>query len=244
MGSCSTVCGKYVKMKSDVTVDDDIDNNISKRELKNNNNKTDNNKNEDNYIEGDNFNKLLFLQTRIKRFLKKISNKRNNINVNINFNVNMRSIENKENDDKVNNSNLINSKIDSSSQIIIIPSVKTELKDSQIFCNDAFLKTKKLNKTNSNDPRNAPLNNIRKKYPKIIENDSAYIGEWKNRKRDGLGCLYWKNICKYIGEFKDDRVFGFGMLLHENGDSYIGQWNDFNAEGIGIYKTNREASYK
>ena len=238
MGHCITSCNNNLKGKGEFNIRN-IFNGMTPED----------------YIEkvrsGPNYPTIIFLQMRIKKFLKKKKLKfgqnqntnaknANNINVNINLNVNMNNnqqinrVENKtEQNPPPNNSN------------IVIPAVKAELKESLIFSNDAFLKKMQTKSSNvGEDPRNQPFNGQRMKYPKIVEENSAYEGEWKNGKRDGLGILSWKDVSKFIGNFIEDKVMGFGKLWHEDGDVYTGFWNDFQADGIGIYKTNAQASYE
>ena len=72
-----------------------------------------------------------------------------------------------------------------------------------------------------NDPRDAINDNVRRKYPKIVEDQSSYLGEWKNGKRDGIGILTYKNTTKFIGNFVDNNVNGLGKLIYENGKFII-----------------------
>ncbi len=121
---------------------------------------------------------------------------------------------------------------------IIIPPIKPDILEKEIFNKDPF-RMGIRNTNNENDPRDAPNDNIRKKYPKIIEDQSSYLGEWKNGKRDGLGLLIWENQSKFFGNFIENNVTGYGQLWHQNGNSYKGQWKDFQAEGWGIYNTQK-----
>lgn len=89
--------------------------------------------------------------------------------------------------------------------------------------------------TNPNDPRYQEHDNKRKKYPKIEEDGFAYVGEWKNGKRDGFGVLSMKDVSKFIGEFSDNIVYGFGMLIHANGEKCAGYWDDFKLNGWGYF---------
>jgi hypothetical protein len=74
----------------------------------------------------------------------------------------------------------------------VIPPLKPCIIDNDIFNEDPF-RAGSRNNNYENDPRDAPIDNIRRKYPEIKEDQSSYIGEWKNRKRDGLGLLIWDN---------------------------------------------------
>lgn len=270
MGMCTTACGKYIKSNQDVKIED-VDESKAKLNIQNI---------IEQYQTNENYSKVVFLQTRIKRFLAKnhaenkkkskykstqkessIDNK-NNINVNINVNVNMskdgqNSCDsfnvknalvkiNSDNDNQNQNNRNLKSNNEQAFKIgsIVIPSVKVEFSESHIFTQDPFAKSKKQNKHDNKDPREGPMDDQRRAFPIIIEDEFSYAGEWKNGKRDGFGVLSWKNISKYIGEFKDDRVFGFGLLYHHDGDIYTGNWNDFQAQGIGSYKTKKDAKYE
>ena len=275
MGTCATVCSNPNKKQAEVNIETlQKDKYRSKNTIQF-------------YSSQPNYSKLIYLQTIIKRFIKKRKksgilkkdqeiNNTKNINVNINLNVNMdrptnenTRIGTKDNSKQINTNNLNNnsqikeinnnsnkkliqnqsnenSKSINQDSSIVIPTVKAELKESLIFSHDPFIKGKKSqrNINDPKDPRDGPFDDKRRKYPKILEDESSYEGEWKNGKRDGLGILCWKDVSKFIGEFIEDKVLGFGKLIHEDGDIYTGYWNDFQAQGIGYYKTKKEASYE
>ena len=120
--------------------------------------------------------------------------------------------------------------------------LRANLLDKNIFENDAFNKGLR-NTKNENDPRDNKKDNIRKKYPKIIEGKYIYIGEWKNGLRDGFGSLFLEKEIKFTGYFSENKINGYGHLWKEDGDSYKGYWKNFKAEGFGIYKSNNGACY-
>ena len=235
MGQCEGIC-RTVKKNEEFKIDPLLQDNIDSK-----------------FYASPYYPKIVYLQLKLKKFLhsKKsltLINKQN-INVNINLNVNM---PNKKDVPSINSTNanqpvLMVSKQKKSSfnASIMIPSVKSEFKESLIFSKDAFLKVKNASSNvPSQDPRSGPMDNIRRKYPKILEEDSSYEGEWKNGKRDGIGVLCWKSISKYMGEFAEDKVMGFGKLWHEDGDLYTGYWKDYQAHGVGIYTTAQNANYE
>jgi hypothetical protein len=123
------------------------------------------------------------------------------------------------------------------------PRVDPRFRSNKLFSEDPFSRPT-TSKTLINDPRNGPLDNIRRFYPKIEQDEFSYEGEWKNGHRDGLGVLVWKGIAKFIGEFIEDRVKGFGLLFHDDGSQYIGYWNEFQAHGLGIYRIKKTISYE
>ena len=206
------------------------------------------------YSSSPNFSKIVFLQLKIKKFLKQ----HKNLKILTKENIVLKVTNTEQNTDSNKNTTLPGTKISqqilmvskqrknsyNNSSSIAIPSVSSEFKTSLIFSQDAFLKTKNILNEIEADPRSGPFDNIRRSFHKIFESDSSYEGEWLNGKRDGVGVLCWKNISKYIGEFKEDKVFGFGILWHEDGDDYTGYWNDYQAQGIGRYKTGKDASYE
>ena len=128
---------------------------------------------------------------------------------------------------------------------LLIPTICTPLMDNNLFVDDPFLKNGKIksnNDNNSTDPRDEPNDGIRRKFPKIKEDQSSYEGEWKNGKRDGYGILCFGNQSKFMGLFKEDKLAGYGKLWYDGEDYYRGYWKEFKAEGIGIYKT-KKGSY-
>ena len=236
-------------------------------DINNNNNEIANNSN---YLTQPNYSSLLFLQARVKRFL---NNKNYNSNTNQNNittsnmsdnniisntkntfplqneptaqfnNIFFQNITEKDdNEDNYKDENNIN-KID------IIDNKKIYFqniilnKDLNMFQENLFSENA-LNYHNKKDPRNGPFDNQRKKYPKLIQNDFSYEGEWKNGKRDGIGILSKKDTVIFIGEFIENKVNGFGKLIDENGDKYIGYWNDSQASGIGLYNKENIITYK
>lgn len=68
--------------------------------------------------------------------------------------------------------------------------------------------------------------------------DSYYIGEIKNGKRNGYGTYVWLNANtankEYSGEWLDGNYHGKGVMLYRNGDKYDGEWVKNNKEGQGI----------
>lgn len=55
----------------------------------------------------------------------------------------------------------------------------------------------------------------------------AYIGEWKNGKREGTGCSYASDRILYSGYWKEGFPHGNGQLLDETGSVvYEGLWNE------------------
>ena len=45
-----------------------------------------------------------------------------------------------------------------------------------------------------------------------------YIGDYKNKKREGKGIQYYKTRDKYDGEWKNNKKEGKGILYYNNGD--------------------------
>ena len=137
----------------------------------------------------------------------------------------------KYNDDEPNNDNSI-----------FIPTLKPDLLENEIFKRDPFRNGIRKTK-NKNDPRDAN-DNIRKKYPKIIEENSSYIGEWLNGKRDGIGLLCLVNKFKFIGHFIENNIEGYGRLWNKSGDFYKGLWKNYKADGWGIFYIKNGAFFR
>ena len=77
------------------------------------------------------------------------------------------------------------------------------------------------------------------KYKIILENGDYYIGEIKNKLKNGKGKLYYRNgNIKYEGEFVADKFEGNGKYIEENGKYYIGQWKNNKKHGKGKYLKN------
>ncbi len=62
-----------------------------------------------------------------------------------------------------------------------------------------------------------------------------YIGDYKNKKREGKGIQYYKTRDKYDGEWKNNKKEGKGILYYCNGDKYDGEWKNNKKEGKGIF---------
>ena len=71
--------------------------------------------------------------------------------------------------------------------------------------------------------------------PYECENQTVYVGQWRNGKKNGRGKQYWTDGSYYEGYWKDSVANGKGRLIHSDGDVYIGQWKDDKAHGYGVY---------
>ena len=79
------------------------------------------------------------------------------------------------------------------------------------------------------------------------ENNSFYVGDWKNDLPDGDGEHVWKDeektrknpylqtFNRYKGQFKDGLRHGKGMFAYATGASYKGDWNKNLKEGYGTF---------
>jgi len=57
-----------------------------------------------------------------------------------------------------------------------------------------------------------------------------YVGQWKDKKRDGQGTYTWgegsNNGDKYVGEYKDDKRDGQGAYTFSDGRVFQGLWEN------------------
>ena len=247
MGSCN-FCSRVISPLSDITVNSQnhSQKNISSAALAK-------------YKKPENIKKINYIISRIKgyQYRKKGQYKsskyatRTKMNSSSNNYSKTKSLKKTTTDDdkyskKKSNKNINKSKFKNNKTIenqLNIPQVHSAYKRNKFFSEDPFSKPLKDSKDTSNDPRNGPMDNVRRRYPKIEQDEFSYEGEWKNRKRDGVGVLIWKNVAKFIGEFLEDRVWGFGILHHDDGDEYMGYWEEFQAKGVGKYHTKKIMNY-
>lgn len=214
------------------------------------------------YLNQPNYSLLIFLQTRIKRFLNNktihtngklhanllYNNQKNNLNTSSNIiAINQANLlgnlrqQTTDKDEAVENNKNINNIENIEEQKLFFPKIILD-KRANMFQEDLFSKQKI--KKNIKDPRNGPFDNKRRKFPILYQDNFSYEGEWKNGKRDGMGILIKKDIAKFIGEFIEDKVNGFGKFINENGDGYLGYWKESQFHGLGIYNKKKIISYK
>jgi len=239
MGNCAGICNtNLLKLQGDIIIKSSSEQETNK------------------FLEQNDMKKIIFLQRAIKRFLKRKKSKRkikmkNKNNNNISKKV-KQTKDNPTKNNKVPKSSKKNKYITYDEEPtceLLIPTINTPLMEKNIFNDDPFRKKNRSNKpigenNNTNDPRDGPMDGIRRKFPKIKEDQSSYEGEWKDGKRDGYGILCWGDESKFMGKFEDDKVVGYGKLWHDDGDIYRGYWKEFQAEGIGVYKTKKGAYFK
>ena len=77
----------------------------------------------------------------------------------------------------------------------------------------------------------------------IWNNNSRYIGFYKNNKAQGYGKFIVGND-KYKGEFKEDSASGFGIYTHGDEVKYIGYWHEDLEENYGIEKWKDGSEYR
>ena len=221
------------------------------------------------YISQPNYSHLIFLQIRIKRYLhykqvlsnsnfikmKTINTFKSNESINNEIKKNPKQEQNIDNNNKLFNANFMRKTTDkdkdenhekekekNANKKNLITKEKLNFpkiilnKGPNIFQTDLFL--------NNLSPKKCPIDNIRRKFPILLQGDFSYEGEWKNGKRDGLGIYIKKNMSKFIGYFIQDFVNGFGKLTDSNGDEYIGYWKNSQANGVGVYTRKKIISYR
>ena len=231
MGNCGGICkSKLFGLKGDIII-----------EKKNSNNDT------GKYLETEYIQKIILIQKNVKKYLKKKKFSKKSLirKKHPNSSKNTKKISNIKKIKSPKKSHLTTKNLNSETKSkyityeedqkdsLLVPTIKTSILDNNNIFNDyLFHKLGNMDPNNKieNDPRDGPMDNIRRKYPKIKEDLSSYDGEWKNGKRDGLGILCWGEECKFMGNFEEDKVIGFGKLWQNNGDIYRGYWKDFQAE--------------
>ena len=74
----------------------------------------------------------------------------------------------------------------------------------------------------------------------IYEDNSYYIGQFKNDMPNGKGIYYDKNgNIRYEGDFVNGKREGFGKIIDEDGNYYIGQFKGGLRNGRGkVYLPN------
>ena len=79
----------------------------------------------------------------------------------------------------------------------------------------------------------------------IWNDNSMYIGEFKNNKMDGYGVCYdcHGNII-YEGEWKNNLVHGKGIYIWEEGKRYEGEFLHGKKHGDGTFYLNNELVYE
>ena len=252
MGNCSNLCTSVIRPKSDIPV------NPINSSIKNGSSEIISKYNKPQLIT-----KIKYIQGKVKIFLNKL--KKSNKNSKYATKPNGKSDLNSSNNNTYTKTKSKRSLVEGSSfqkkkskknlknstknktidyNPLNMPQVHAAYKRNKFFSEDPFLKPLKDTNEVSNDPRAGPMDNIRRKFPKIELEEFSYEGEWKNRKRDGIGELIWKNVAKFIGEFIEDKVSGFGILHHDDGDEFIGYWEEFQAKGVGKYHTKKIMNYE
>jgi hypothetical protein len=68
-----------------------------------------------------------------------------------------------------------------------------------------------------------------------FENQSIYLGQWFQQKRNGRGQLIYPDGSVYEGYWLNDKREGFGRFVDVSGDVYEGEWKDDNVNGKGKY---------
>ena len=53
-----------------------------------------------------------------------------------------------------------------------------------------------------------------------MDDDSIYMGQWKNGVRYGYGISVWENASWYEGEWVNDVFHGNGTFYYNEGDVY------------------------
>eukprot|EP01060_Flectonema_neradi_P024017 TRINITY_DN3249_c0_g1_i1.p1 TRINITY_DN3249_c0_g1~~TRINITY_DN3249_c0_g1_i1.p1 ORF type:complete len:676 (+),score=180.34 TRINITY_DN3249_c0_g1_i1:43-2028(+) len=70
----------------------------------------------------------------------------------------------------------------------------------------------------------------------LFVNGDAYIGEYTDNKRNGVGSYYWAETGElYIGEWRNNQRAGTGRMIYADGSRYYGTWRFNEQEGEGRF---------
>ena len=106
------------------------------------------------------------------------------------------------------------------------PDERIDIKDIILICKDILEKIK--NKEENEEIEK--INNINNKK-NIKYTNGEYIGEIKEKKREGYGIFKYNNEDQYEGEWKNDLRNGKGVLNYKCGNIYKGEWKNDMKEG-------------
>ena len=70
----------------------------------------------------------------------------------------------------------------------------------------------------------------------LFVNGDAYIGEYRDNKRHGIGCYWWEATGEiYVGEWRNNQRNGNGRMVYQDGGRYYGTWRHNERVGNGRY---------
>ena len=70
-----------------------------------------------------------------------------------------------------------------------------------------------------------------------LTNDTIYIGNYENDRKNGFGIFFWRKKKEaYVGFFKDGNQYGFGKYIFNNQKSKYGIWNNDRDNKVKWYK--------
>ena len=150
---------------------------------------------------------IIFLQIKIKKFLKRLKQNLDTKERFYNKNYGTYELSN-ENLDIIYEKN-INNEVDTNS-------IKGE-RDHKIKQSQEKFKTlsQKYSTLNNNDsPENNKIYKV-SKYP--ISEQASYTGNILNGKQEGYGIQVWKDGAKFQGDWKEGKTCGYGIFYHRGG---------------------------
>ena len=74
-------------------------------------------------------------------------------------------------------------------------------------------------------------------------NGKIFEGIFKDNQKDGLGYEHYPDDSFYLGNFVEDKREGRGKFQWKNGEVYDGEWKDNQKAGSGIWKGSKGLSY-
>jgi hypothetical protein len=73
-------------------------------------------------------------------------------------------------------------------------------------------------------------------FGKVVYPDSSvYVGNMKERSRDGEGYFHYADGGEYLGQWLKGKKHGIGIMIFNSGARYAGEWNKGLRHGYGIY---------
>nr|BAN64489.1 MORN repeat domain containing protein [Babesia bovis] len=77
-------------------------------------------------------------------------------------------------------------------------------------------------------------NGLVERGPVVLKDGSVYCGQWKGKKRHGMGKHFAMDGTRYMGSFEDNMYSGMGDIRYVNGDKFKGYFKNGLKNGKGV----------